>query len=60
MPLIDELKKNYKVLYNDNLELVTIRHYDDKTIDRVLVNKEILVEQKSRQTARFVMKNKVS
>ncbi|MDB4533542.1 aspartate kinase [Vicingaceae bacterium] len=60
MPLIDELKKNYKILYNDNLELVTIRHYDDKTIERVTLNKEILVEQKSRQTARFVMKNKIS
>ena len=56
MSLIDELKKNYKVLYNDALELVTIRHYDQKTIDRVTLDKEILVEQKSRQTARFVMK----
>jgi aspartate kinase len=57
-PLIDELKKNYKVLFNDKLELVTIRHYDEKTINRVTLNKEILVEQKSRQTARLVMKNK--
>lgn len=56
IPLINELKKHYKILYNDNLELVTIRHYDDKTINRVTINKEILVEQKSRQTARFVMK----
>ncbi len=56
MSLIDELKKEYKILYNDNLELVTIRHYDQKTIDRVLIDKEVLVEQKSRQTARFVMK----
>ena len=54
--LIDELRKDYKVLYNDNLELVTIRHYDQKTIDRVTIDKEILVEQKSRTTARFVMK----
>lgn len=56
MQLIDRLKENYKVLYNDNLELVTIRHYDQQTIDRVTEGKEILVEQKSRQTARFVMK----
>lgn len=56
MQLIDELKKDYKVLYNDQLELVTIRHYDQQTIDRVTEGKEILVEQKSRQTARFVMK----
>ncbi|MDG1477668.1 MAG: aspartate kinase [Vicingaceae bacterium] len=56
MKLIDELKKNYKILYNDNLELVTIRHYDQSTIERVTANKEILVEQKSRNTARFIVK----
>jgi aspartate kinase len=55
--LIEELKKDYKVLYNHKLELVSIRHYDQATIDRVTEEKEILVEQKSRQTARFVMKN---
>ncbi|PCJ24310.1 MAG: aspartate kinase [Flavobacteriales bacterium] len=57
MQLIDALKEEYKVLYNENLELVTIRHYDQQTIDRVTINKDILVEQKSRQTARFVMKD---
>ena len=56
MNLIDELKKSYKILYNDNLELVTIRHYDKQTIDRVTLGKDILVEQKSRNTARFIMK----
>ncbi len=55
--LIEELKKDYKVLYNDSLELVTIRHYDEETIKRVTSNKTILVEQKSRNTARMVMKN---
>jgi aspartate kinase len=55
--LIEELKKEYKILYNENLELVTIRHYDQQTIDRVTLKKEILVEQKSRQTARFVIKS---
>lgn len=55
--LIEELRKTYKVLFNDNLELVTIRHYDQPTIDRVTAGKEILVEQKSRQTARMVMRD---
>ena len=55
--LIGELKKEYKILFNENLELVTIRHYDQKTIDRVTQNKEILLEQKTRNTARMVMKN---
>ncbi|TXB67171.1 aspartate kinase [Vicingus serpentipes] len=55
--LIEELKGEYKVLFNENLELVTIRHYDQQTIDRVTNNKTIIVEQKSRNTARMVMKN---
>ena len=48
----------YEVRYNEGLELVTIRHYDAETINRVTVDKEILLEQKTRQTARLVMKNK--
>ena len=50
------LSVNYSVKYNDGLELLTIRHYDDKTIQKLTLNKEVLVEQKSRHTARFVMK----
>jgi aspartate kinase len=57
LPLIEELKNEYKVLYNESLELVTIRHYDAQTISRVTEGKEIIVEQKSRNTARFVMKD---
>jgi len=55
--LIDLLKDEYDVKYNDNLELVTIRHYDQLTIDRVTKNREILMEQKTRQTVRIVMRN---
>ncbi len=52
--LIKKLQENYKVKYNENCELVTIRHYDQKTIDMVTAKKEILVEQKSRFTARMI------
>jgi len=54
--LIEELRKYYKVLYNENLELVTIRYYDQATIDRVIESKQIILEQKSRTTAQLVMK----
>lgn len=54
---IEELQKEYQVLYNENLELVTIRHYDEATLKRVTENKKILVEQKSRNTARLIMKD---
>lgn len=51
------LENDYIVKYNTNLELVTIRHYDQKTIDFVTRAKEILLEQKTRSTARFVLGN---
>jgi aspartate kinase len=55
--LVDLLNEDYVVKYNNGLELVTIRHYDQATIDRVTAQKEILMEQKTRQTARIVMKS---
>ncbi|MGM0477820.1 MAG: aspartate kinase [Bacteroidota bacterium] len=55
--LVDLLSDDYVVRYNRGLELVTIRHFDQATINRVTVDKEILMEQKTRHTARIVMKN---
>lgn len=48
---------DYTVKYNENLELVTIRHFNQETIDRVMENKEMLLEQKTRQTIRILMKD---
>jgi aspartate kinase len=56
--LITDLSSRYKVKYNKNVELVTIRYYNQDTINRVTVNKEILLEVKSRHTCQIVMKNK--
>ena len=55
--LIEKLKENYRVLYNENVELVTIRYYDQPTIDRVTAGKQIFLEVKSRYTVQLVMKN---
>lgn len=55
--LIKTLQKQYRVLYNDNLELITIRYYDQATIDRVTIDKKILLEVKSRYTVQLVVKN---
>lgn len=56
--ILNTFQSDYEVRYNEGLELVTIRHYDQATIDRVTVEKEILLEQFSRQTARIVMKDR--
>jgi aspartate kinase len=55
--LLKELQNDYKVLYNDQLELCTIRYYDQDTIERVTKNKLVLLEQKSRYTVQLVMRN---
>jgi aspartate kinase len=56
--LMADLSASYNVKYNTNLELVTIRYYNQETIDRVTMDKEILLEVKSRHTCQMVMKNK--
>lgn len=56
--LIEDLSVLYKVKYNKGLELVTIRYYNQDTISRVTVNKDILLEVKSRHTCQIVMKDK--
>jgi aspartate kinase len=54
--LIDELAATYEVRYNDRCELVTVRHFDEPTLARLVDGREVLIEQRSRNTARFVVK----
>ncbi|MFS8615920.1 MAG: aspartate kinase [Solitalea sp.] len=55
--LIEKLREKYKVLYNTGMELITIRYYNQETIDRVLKNKQLFLEQKSRYTVQLVVKD---
>lgn len=54
--LLDEFQDNYRVLYNDNVELFTIRYYDQATIDKITPGRNILLEQRSRYTIQLVLK----
>jgi len=53
--LIKDLQKSFVVLYNREVELLTVRHYNEKTLTRLTKNKKILLEQKTRHTARFAL-----
>ena len=57
--ILEYFKKEYTIKYNEGLELITIRHYDEQIISKMTKGKVILVEQKTRETARFVVKNKL-
>ena len=53
---LKKLEKKLKVNYNDNLSLVTIRHYNQQIIKNVIFEKKIYLQQKSRNTVSFVLK----
>ncbi|MDD2411762.1 MAG: aspartate kinase [Bacteroidales bacterium] len=53
--LVDELNTEFSVRYNLNMELITIRNYDDETIDRILNQRKVYFEQKSRSTIQMVV-----
>jgi len=56
--LIKTLQSKFRVLYNDNLELITIRYYNQATVDRVCIGKKVFLEHKSRYTVQLVVKNR--
>lgn len=56
-PLVKELQEHFKVLYNTNVQLMTIRNYDADIIEKLSANKLVLIEQRSRQTHQMVMKD---
>lgn len=53
---LDELSNEFKVNYNENLELLTIRGINKEIIAQTTSNRDILLSQKTRRTARFLMK----
>lgn len=55
--LIDELRIEYRVKYNQGLRLITIRHYKEEEISKLIENKEVLIEQRSRITAQYLISN---
>lgn len=55
--LINQFSNDYFVNCKSDLELITIRHFDDSTIKKVTKGKQILVEQKIGNTARIVARD---
>jgi len=55
--LRSELSVYFDVRTNTNVELLTITHYTDKSIAELTKGKDILLEQRTRATAQFVLKH---
>ncbi len=54
--IIEGLSEKYEVKYNTGIELITIRYYNDEVVAKQVKGRKIYIEQKSRKTARLVLK----
>jgi aspartate kinase len=54
--LLEILKKAYEIRYNEGVELYTIRHYTPAAIKKITVGREVLMEQKSRNTLQLIVR----
>ena len=53
--LVERLKSMFRVRYNENLQLITIRYYTQEVIDSIVAGRPVLLEQRSRSTEQMVV-----
>lgn len=54
---VEVMEDSYRVLFNENCLLITIRNYSEEHIQEYVTNKELLLEQRSRTTAQLVLRD---
>lgn len=52
---IHALENDFKVVQTDNLELYTIRHYDEKTMEEIKTGRKIYIEEYNATTAQLLL-----
>jgi aspartate kinase len=52
--LIKDLGTEFSTIYNENVEMLSIRHYTPEAVERITRGREILLEQRTRSTVRYV------
>ncbi|NKI25357.1 aspartate kinase [Arenibacter sp. 6A1] len=55
--LLNLLKNRFKVTHHEGVSLYTIRHFDTEAITNLQKDKEILLEQRGKETVQLVVKN---
>ena len=56
--VLEELRKDYTILFNDGAEMLTIRHSSPGAAESVTVGKEVLLSQTTRNTVRMVVRDR--
>ncbi len=52
--MLEELSNNFKITYNENVSLYTIRHFSDEVAAKVMNNQTVLLQQVNRETMQIV------
>ena len=55
--IIDLLESDFKVTYETGLELITIRYFDESTIERVMINKELILEHRDKKNIQLIVRD---
>jgi aspartate kinase len=58
--LLVDLTTEYSAFYNENVEMLSIRHYTPEAIERITSGRDIMLEQRTRSTVRFVVKVEIA
>lgn len=53
--LYDVLKDKFKCKYNEDLDLITVRHFKRDKLDTIIAGRTIMMEQFSRNTAQIIL-----
>jgi len=56
--IVEELEQNFKVSYETGLELITIRYFDQSTIERVTINKDLILEYRDEKNIQLVVRDR--
>ncbi len=56
--LMNDLKDEYSIIYNENTEMLLVRHYSIDAIKNLTEGREVLLEQRTRNNVRFVVRKK--
>ena len=54
--LINDLRSEFSAVYNEKVEMLSVRHYTPEALDRITRGREILLEQRTRSTVRYVVR----
>ena len=55
--IIEQFENEFKVSYETGLELITIRYFDQSTIDRVTLNKELILEHRDQKNVQLIVRD---